>query len=116
MQRSVIARNILIIGLAFVFASFGIDKFIHPEIWIGWMPTWMDGLLGMPRETWLTAVGAFETLLAVLLLVPVRAVRQTGAILCVLHLAGILTQTGWNDIAVRDIGLLLMSLGLFALI
>jgi hypothetical protein len=49
-------------------------------------------------------------------LIPVRLVRQIGAIMIALHLVAILTQVGWNDIAVRDIGLLLSALALLALI
>ncbi len=37
------SRWTLIAGLAFVFIYFGIDKFVHPLIWIGWMPAWLDG-------------------------------------------------------------------------
>lgn len=112
MQRTSITKWLLIAGLAFVFWNFGIDKFIHPEIWIGWMPLWMDGLMGLPRETWLSIVGASETFFAILLLIPVRKVRMAGAILVAVHLAVILTQVGWNDIGVRDIGLMMSALAL----
>lgn len=104
------------VGLAFVFAYFGVDKFVHPQLWIDWMPLWMDGLLGMSNHAWMLITGAAEIFFALMLIIPVRSIRQTGAFLCALHLVAVLTQTGWNDIAVRDIGLLFMSLGLFALI
>lgn len=116
MQRQSLGIYTLIAGLVFVFAYFGIDKLVHPELWIGWIPMWMENLMGMPRETWLTVIGITEILLAVLLLIPKRIVRQTGAILIALHLVAILTQVGWNDIGVRDIGLLLSSIALFFLL
>jgi len=116
MQRKTFADLLLTAGLAFVFIYFGVDKFVHPEWWIDWMPTWMEGLMGFSRNGWMLITGALEILFAVMLVLPVRIIRQTGAILCALHLVAVLTQTGWNDIAVRDIGLLLMSLGLYALI
>jgi len=116
MQRPSLAKNILIAGQVFVFAYFGIDKFVHPELWLGWIPMWMDNLLGMPRETWLSIIGVSETLMAILLLIPVRSVRLTGAILIALHLAGIITQVGWNDVGVRDIGLLIADLALIFLL
>lgn len=115
MQRKTYADLLLTAGLAFVFIYFGVDKFVHPQWWIGWMPEWMDGLLGLSNNAWMHITGVLEILFAVMLLIPVRIIRQSGAILCALHLVAVLTQTGWNDIAVRDIGLLLMSLGLFAL-
>jgi uncharacterized membrane protein len=116
MQRKVLANVFLTAGIAFVFGYFGIDKFVHPAWWIDWMPAWMEGLMGLSRNGWMLITGAAEVLFAVMLLIPVRPIRQAGAILAALHLVAVLTQTGWNDIAIRDIGLLFMSLGLFALI
>ncbi len=116
MQRKDTAKILLIVALAFVFGVFGVGKFTSPIVWIGWMPLWMDGLLGLPKETWLQLVGASEILFAILLLIPIRSVRQIATILIVLHLIGILTQIGWNDIAVRDIGLLMSSLALLFLL
>jgi uncharacterized membrane protein len=115
MQRKTYADLLLTAGLAFVFAYFGIDKFVHPQWWIDWMPTWMEGLLGLSRNGWMYITGALEILFAAMLIIPVRPIRQAGALLTALHLVAVLTQTGWNDIAIRDIGLLFMSLGLFAL-
>lgn len=116
MQRKTFSDLLLTAGLAFVFIYFGVDKFVHPTWWIDWMPTWMEGLMGFSRSGWMYITGALEILFAVMLIIPIRIIRQSGAILCALHLVAVLTQTGWNDIAVRDIGLLFMSLGLFALI
>lgn len=116
MQRKTVAIILLALGLAFVFGAFGIGKFEDPLLWIGWMPAWMDGLLGLPQSTWLRIVGLTEILLALLLLIPVRTVQRVAAILMALHLLGVLTQTGWNDIAIRDIGLLLSSLALLFLL
>lgn len=116
MQRKAFANALLTAGLAFVFLYFGIDKFVHPQFWIDWMPMWMEGLMGLSRNGWMVITGAAEILIAMMLLIPIRNIRQTGAFLCALHLVAVLTQTGWNEIAVRDIGLLFMSLGLFALL
>ncbi len=114
-DRPTIGKYCIIVALAFVFAYFGIDKFFHPTLWQGFMPAWIDGLLGMPVKTWLFVFGAIEIILAVLILVPHRRVRQAGALLIVLHLMGVLWQVGWNDIGVRDLGLMLCSAGLFFL-
>ena len=112
MQRESYAKWLLIAGLAFVFGYFGIDKFVHPDIWIGWMPMWMEGLMGMTREMWLPIIGASEVMLAVMLIIPVRIIQRIGAILVALHLVAILTQVGWNDIGIREIGLLMSALSL----
>lgn len=116
MERKRLPEYFLTAALVFVFAWFGIDKFTHPSIWTGFLPAWMDGLAGMPASTWILIIGAQELLFAVMLLVPVRRVRQLGALLIALHLVGVVAQVGWNDIGVRDIGLLLSSLALLTLL
>lgn len=116
MQRTSLAKYCLIAGLVFVFGYFGIDKLVHPDNWIGWIPLWMEGFAGLPRLTWLMVIGISEIVLALLLLVPARSVRMTGAVLIALHLVAILTQVGWNDVGVRDIGLLFGALSLIFLL
>ncbi len=115
-MRPHLARWILILGLAFVFIVFGVDKFVRPILWIGWMPAWIDGFLGYSKDIWLKIFGVQEVIFGALLLVPHRRIRQLGSILISPHLVAILTQTGWNDIAVRDIGLLAASISLFFLL
>ncbi len=107
------ARWVLLAGLAFVFLYFGIEKFVDPFTWIGWMPTWMDGLLGLPVSSWLSIIGGTEILIGVMLIVPMRAMQRTGSFLAVLHLCGILATIGWNDVAVRDVGLLAMAIAVW---
>jgi uncharacterized membrane protein len=116
MDRKQLALYVLIAALAFVFGWFGIDKFLDPLVWVGFLPTWMDGLLGMPKETWLVIMGVIEIAFALMLIIPVRNVRRLGALLIVIHLLAIVWQVGWNDVAVRDIGLLLSSLSLLLLL
>ncbi len=107
-----IPRWILIIGLAFVFGYFGIDKFIHPLTWSGWIPAAFDGMLGMGKDQWLKIFGVIEIVIALGLLLPMFILQRVAAGLAALHLFAVLTQTGWNDIAVRDIGLVTIALAL----
>lgn len=116
MQRTSVSKWLLIAALSFVFGYFGIDKFVHPEFWLGWIPLWMEGLMGLSRNAWLVVIGLSEALMAVLLIIPVRKVQKIGAILIALHLVAILTQVGWNDIGIRDLGLLLADLALIFLL
>lgn len=116
MSRITIARWILILGLFFVFVWFGIDKFFHPKTWIGWMPDRMDGLFGMGNNAWMQIIAISEIIIAIGLLIPMRTVQKTASILASLHLLAILTQVGWNDIAIRDIGLLTMSISVWFLL
>lgn len=115
MQRPVLARWILTIALAVVFGFFGIDKFWHPLSWIGWIPAWMDGFLTLDAGLWLQIIGAFEILCAVLIILPVRAFRQTGCILMALQILAMLPIVGFNDVSVRDFGLMLAAISLWAM-
>lgn len=100
-------RLVLRLGLAFVFGWFGIDKFFYVANWYGWVPGW---LTFVPRDFFLYAVGGFEVVLALLLVVN-RFVR-VAALLCAGFLLGVVFTFGINEIVVRDIGLIAMALAL----
>lgn len=99
------ARLTLSIGLVIVLGWFGVDKFIHPLNWIGWMPLWIDGFAGLPNTTWLLAIGGLEALLALGLCIPWKNVQHWTALLSTLHLTAIVFTVGWNEIGIRDAGL-----------
>ena len=106
-------RWLLIIGLAYVFGTFGIEKIFYPLFWIQWIPPSLDGFLGLSRAIWLTIAGVLEILLAGFLLIPRRKLQRVIAILMAVYLVFVLSQTGlWSDVSVRDTGLLFMALGL----
>ena len=110
------ARWILALSLAYVFAFFGVEKFLHPLLWIGWIPPWMEGALGLTRNQWLPIFGVFQILLAASLLVPKGRIQKFSAAIAAFFLLAVLTQTGLlNDIGVRDLGLLCAALALFVL-
>ncbi len=111
-----IARWMLILGLAFVFAYFGVEKFINPDVWIGWMPDWLDNVAGLSLKQWMDVTAIAEIIIAAALLFPYRLIQRIAAFLAALHLTAILTQVGWNEIAVRDIGLLMMASSLWYLL
>ncbi len=106
----------LIAAFVLVFGCFGIDKFLNPLLWMGFLPVWMNGLLNQPLDVWIKIIGTMEIALAVLLLIPYWRVRQVAGILIALHLVAVLAQVGWNDIGVRDLGLLLASTAMVRLI
>jgi uncharacterized membrane protein len=93
-----------IIGLSFVFIYFGIDKFVHPQLWMSWIPPFMDGLLGISKANWNSIIAVSEIIMSVVLLMP--KTRRLGALLMSLHLIAIVFMTFPSDIAIRDIGLL----------
>lgn len=108
--------HILTLGLAFVFVWFGIDKFVHPLLWIDFLPEWMTGFLGITRETWLSVLGVLEIIMGVMIVIPVRVIRQAGASIISLHLLVIVWEIGLTDIGVRDVGLLTSAVALLLLL
>ncbi len=116
MDRNKTAQYVLIAALAFVFGYFGIEKFINPELWVGWLPESIDGFLGIGKYQWLSFFGVVEIASAIGLIIPVRRLQQLATIGIIIQLIGILTQTGWNEIAVRDINILLSAVALFLLL
>lgn len=116
MERVQASRGILMTAMIVVFGIFGIDKFIRPLVWLGWIPEWTENMSGIPREIWLRVAGGIELLLAAALLFPHRLVRRIAAWGMVVHLTMILTQTGFNDLFIRDVGLLLSAIALAILL
>ncbi len=110
------ASLIFTVGLVVVFGWFGIEKILHPMLWIGWMPMSFEGMFGLSRNQWLTVIGVTEIVFAVLILVPIRNVRKTGALLMAAHLFGVISIAGFSDIGIRDFGLLTGTIALFFLI
>lgn len=106
-----LAPWIPLLGLSLVYIWFGIDKFVTPAAWIFWQPPWMDGFLGQTKETWNSLIGVAELVMVPLLLIP--KTRWLGALAMTAYMLPII-YIGWpGDIAVRDIGLLSISLGAF---
>jgi uncharacterized membrane protein len=116
MQQSDIARMILAAGLACVFIAFGIDKFLNPVLWVGWIPPWLQGATGMSAEAWLPWIGGGEVAAGILTLIPKRRLQNAGTILIILFLLAVLPIVGWNETGIRDIGLLLSAVALLMLL
>ncbi len=114
MQRTILAPWLLTAGLAAVFAYFGIDAFWHPVAWMGWIPAWMDGLFTLDAGLWLQIIGAFELLCAALIVVPIIPLRKTGCLLMAAFLLLLMPFTGLNDLSIRDFGLMMGALSLWA--
>jgi uncharacterized membrane protein YphA (DoxX/SURF4 family) len=104
------APSLLRISIALVFLWFGLNQLLNSSAWLAWLPSWMSSLSLLPT-TIILLNGLFETVLGLLLLMGflVRPV----ALLLSLHLFGIVFSIGYNDIAVRDVGLALATFVVF---
>ena len=108
MNKNIIGLLLLRIGLGGVFLWFGTDKFIHPDIWVNYIPQWFPMLI--PVSIFVLLMGIAETLVGLLILAGFYT--RTAAVIAALMLVPILISLGYNEIGVRDFGLLLLSLGL----
>jgi uncharacterized membrane protein YphA (DoxX/SURF4 family) len=102
------------IGIAVVFLWFGIDKFVHTNNWIGWVPMWMRSLIPISLTSFMYIQGVIETLVGFLLLIGFKT--RFAAFLAVITLLGVelsMVGTGQVEIMLRDAGLLAASLSLF---
>ena len=79
------------------------------------MPEWMDGLMGLKNGVWMDITGVAEIVIGAAILLPYRRVQRIASLFASLHLVAILTQIGWNEIAVRDTGLLCMTMAVWYL-
>ena len=96
-------------GLAFVFLWFGIDKFIEPAAWVGWIPSSMYKLLGNLVTSFVYGLGLVETVIGLMLATGIWL--RAGGWAASAILVGIIVGTGWRSILgspeiVRDFGLL----------
>jgi len=101
-------------GIGIVFFIFGIDQLIRPEAWIAWIP---DSIINFATNFSINNIsfiyfnGLFDLIIGLLLLVGLF-VRVT-ALIGTLHIIGIIFSLGYNDISVRDFGLLLVLISVF---
>lgn len=110
------AREFVMVVLRFAAASvllwFGVDKWIHPEAWYGWMPSWLWTILPDGTIDWFLFLnGTFEFVLGCLLAAGVL-LRVASAAAFLFVLAVTLT-IGANEISVRDMSLMGIYLALF---
>mgnify|MGYP001595890635 FL=1 len=101
--------------LVFVFGWFGINEIINPRYWSGYIPEMIREFLPIPILPLVQGHGAILTFLAICFLFRFK-LRYTGvlAILVLLSIIGGLLQTnGFDEIVVRDIGILGLALSVW---
>ena len=96
------------VGLSLVLLWFGINQIINPESFLGYVPQW---LFQSPSvHLILMATGVFETIIGFLLLIGIYT--RIVALIAALHLLSIALSLGYNDVAIRDLGLTAMAVSL----
>ena len=98
------------VGLAFVFLWFGLNQIFDAESFFGYVPNWAMHNAFFSVSTFVLFNGIFDSLLGFLLLT--GFFTRVVASIATLHLLFIAFSLGYNDIAIRDVGLALMALSL----
>ncbi len=101
---------VLRFAIGSVFLWFGVDKWIHPDAWFGWIPSWLWSNLPVAPTTFLFANGAFEFVIGVLFLSG-RYLRTTAAVAGAFLLA-IGLSVGVSEVTIRDSALIGICLAL----
>ncbi len=94
------------LSISFLFLWFGLNQIVNPENFIGYLPEFI--LQSDNAQVFVIANGVFETVAALLLTRGVL-VRPISFILA-LHLFSIVITLGYNDIAIRDFTLMLITI------
>lgn len=95
------------IGLAIVFLWFGIDKFIQPQYWLdAWVPAFVQDFatsIHIGGRDLINLAGIFEVIVALSLLTGffMRYLAAAAAV----FLVSIIAVHGFNEVIIRDIGL-----------
>lgn len=108
MQSIKLANLVLRVGLALVFLWFGIDKFIHPQYWVdAWFPASVAVLIakiGFTSVNFMYLVGILEVFVAVSLMSTLF--MRFFAAAAIVFLAITMIFHGFNEIMIRDLGLI----------
>lgn len=105
------APAIVRIGISLVLLWFGLTNIFKPDYLLGYLPLSVAQLIPFAPTTFMMLNGAFEVIIGVLLLLGIFT--RAAALLTALHIAGIAFSLGYNDIAVRDIGLAIAAFSVF---
>ena len=103
-----ISHLILRLSLAIVFLWFGIDKFFHPVYWLNaWMPDFVINLgtiFHISANSLVYSIGVIELLVGISL--ASNMFIDFFAIIAIVFLIGISLFYGFNEVLVRDIGII----------
>lgn len=110
MSHHDIGMYILRFGLAAVFLWFGLSQVTSPAEWVGWVPAWATSIIPVSAEVFVLANGTLEVVGGALLVAGFYL--RPAALVLALHLAIITFDIGYNEIGVRDFGLMMATLSL----
>ena len=101
---------ILRIGLGLVFFWFGLDKLLNVDNWLGYITPSLDKLIFIDVNTFMFILGIVEIILGILLVIGLFL--RIVSIVIAVHLFFVIIFVGFNEISVRDFGLLAIAVAL----
>lgn len=120
------APIVLRIGISLVFLWFGLTQLINPESFFGYIPDWVtphDTMMihehpfqsahNLPLTPHIIIMGngILETIFSLLLILGL--LTRIASLILAIHLFTIMLGLGYNDIAVRDFGLIIAAIVVF---
>lgn len=106
---------IMRVSLGFVFLWFGINEIIDPRYWSGYVPQMARELLPIPILPFVQGHGLVLVILGACLLIKFQ-LKHVGALAILVLLSiigGLISMNGFDEIVVRDIGLLGLALAIW---
>jgi len=98
------------IAVSLVVLWFGLNQIFNRELLIGYLPQFAYALPIEPL-TFILINGIFETIFGLLLIIGLFT--RISSFLLTLHILGIAFSLGYNDIAIRDYGLAIITFAIF---
>ena len=105
------ATTVLRIGIALVFLWFGAEQIINPNMWVGYIPESLVGILSLSALKLVYLNGLFEIIFASALLL--GYFTRFTALLLALHMLDITYVVGFDAVGVRDFGLAIATIAIF---
>ena len=113
MDSNKVRRYIVSAGLAFIFLSFGMWELIEPKYWIGFIPSFMLSII--PGTILIIIHGIVLAILGLWILSQkyLKYASLLGTAVMVQIIVSLIMTSGFSDILVRDIGILLFVVSLY---
>lgn len=103
--------TVLRLGLSMVFLWFGLQQFVSPESWIGFIPEAILKLSPVGPVTLVHMNGAIELVFGTAMILGLFT--RISALILALHMAHITFLVGYDSIGVRDFGLAVATFAIF---
>jgi len=110
MDYKKLAPPILRYGVGFVFLVFGIWQIISPNYWAGYLPSYTLNF-GVSSGLIIFLNGILDLFIGVGIVLGIYL--RFFSVLGILRILVIIFSLGWNDVAVRDIGIIFALVSIF---